>query len=253
MVATRRSEPERVAQHVIAEEHADLVAPQRSVAVAVGDRGAQPIGVGIARDQHVRLHARRLGEREVESTGFLRVGECHRREVGIGIGLRGDDVQWRESRLRQHTDDLIAPDTVHRGVHDRRVAAPSARATARPRRAGRPRRCRFRAGSPRDRRVTRAAPSTVVPPRRSRPRSRRRQAARSVRRRRGTPCNRCQREGCGWRSPSPPRRNRDGARRTRATGSAAAAAGAARANPRPRAPQRCPPRTRRTCAGRRTR
>ena len=149
-----------------AEQHADLVAAQRAVAaVAVGDRGAEPIGVGIVRDQHVRLA--RAPPRRAR-------GRARRAPPGWGRPPSGSRDRDRPARAttcsggkpgsRQHTDDLIAPDAVHRACTRSTRRAPTARATARPRRDWKasitslPSRV-----TTRDRRATRAAPSTSGP------------------------------------------------------------------------------------------
>ena len=87
-----------------------------------GDRDGEPVGVGIAGQDDVRVLALGRGDREVEHAGLLRVGPRRGREVGIGRGLLGDDRGRGEAGAVERLEGQRATDAVQRRVHDPQVA-----------------------------------------------------------------------------------------------------------------------------------
>ena len=82
---------------LLAQERTDLIAGQLTPAaggVRVRDGGRAAVGVGVVGDHQVRLNLPRLVQRQVQSPGFLRVGEGDCREVRVGLELLSylDDV-----------------------------------------------------------------------------------------------------------------------------------------------------------------
>ena len=238
-----------VAEQMVGEQRADLVAAQHPPAVGVRHGGGAAVGVRVVGDHQVDAASRGQRGREVHRAGLLGVGEGHRREVGVGLLLLLHDERRREARGLQHLHDRGAADAVQRRVDEPEVARTVAgqpghgvevavddvlvASVRQPPVAGHVGERPDRGDVSRDLAVGRAA--------------------RSGCRRRGRPCSRCRAAGCG--SPSPSRRRRSRARgsRTRAAAWAAAAAARAPAGPHRSSRRRCRGRRRRSCGARRSR
>ena len=86
-----------------------------------------PVGVGVVGDQHVGAALLRQRHRQVHRPRLLGVGEGHRREVRVGLGLLGHDRRRGEAGACGDLDDAVAADAVHRGVDPRHLARPVTR------------------------------------------------------------------------------------------------------------------------------
>ena len=110
---------ERVAEDVVGEQPPQLVtadAPPR--AVGLRDRRPEPVGVGIVGEGDRRAPLRGERDDEIHRAGLLRVGELHRREVGVGSELLLHDERHREARRLEGAADELTADSVHRRVGD---------------------------------------------------------------------------------------------------------------------------------------
>jgi hypothetical protein len=106
---------------VLGEQHAGLVPPQRPVADGDGDA----VGVRVGGDRDVGVGGQR--QQQVERAGLLRVGEGDGREVGVRLGLLGDDRRRGEAGPLEGGEQRLEPDAVHRRVGDADVARVRAR------------------------------------------------------------------------------------------------------------------------------
>ena len=221
-------------EHVVGEQPADLVAAEAPPrAVGLRDRRAEAVGVGVVGERQQGAAARRPASiTQVHRPRLLRVREGDRRERRVGLELLGDHVRRRQ------------PGGVERPQHDRRRRRRASACRRRGRRsppgaAGRDRIDVDVAVDERPRRAARSSGSSaaaigtavgstaamrsamlgVV------------RAARSGRRRRGTPCSRCRPAGCATPSPSRRRPRRARSPPTPAPASAAGRAAGARGTP----------------------
>ena len=105
-------------ERVVGEQHADLVAREHAVAVAlrVGNRGGEAVGVGVVGEH--QLGARLGGERQhaVHRAGLLGVGKRDRAESAVGVGLRRLGGEPREAGTLEGPHRQPVADAVHRGV-----------------------------------------------------------------------------------------------------------------------------------------
>ena len=105
---------------MIGEEHAELVTCQHSPRPAqrVRHSDGQAVGVGVVRQDEIGTEPDGIGKREVECSGFFRVGERDRREVRVGCTLSGDDRHRAETGLLQELRKDLTANAVQRRVHD---------------------------------------------------------------------------------------------------------------------------------------
>jgi hypothetical protein len=103
---------------VVGEQAAQLITGQARAC----DRDAEPVGVGIVGEHDVGVEALSIGQGKIEGARLLRVRERDRREVGVGLGLRGHHMHVGESGPRQRVNRDVAADAVHRRVDDPQVA-----------------------------------------------------------------------------------------------------------------------------------
>ena len=118
--------PQAARGQELAQQAANLVAAQRgpfSLGVWVGHRERAAVRVGVDRDDQVGVLCPGLLDRHVEGAGLLGVREGHGREVGVGLGLRGDERDLREAGLGQHARGHRGAHAMHGGQDDTQVRA----------------------------------------------------------------------------------------------------------------------------------
>ena len=105
---------------VLAEDRPELVPRERPPPARERHRDAAAVRVGVVGDDEVGAHRGAEREDEVHRAGLLGVGERHGREVGVGVGLLGDeaDVEPRASEQAGHDR---AADAVQGRVGDAQV------------------------------------------------------------------------------------------------------------------------------------
>ncbi len=110
------------AQDVVAEQHADLVPGQRSPRpVRSRDAHGEPVRVRIVGDDEVGLFPGCLGQRQVQCSRFLGVGEGDGGKVPVRGELLGDRAHVGVAEVLQRGDDVPTADAVHRRVDDLEV------------------------------------------------------------------------------------------------------------------------------------
>ena len=202
VVMTSRSSPVGVAQDVVGEQPADLVAAATAASRRRASGSPRPVGRrrGRCTARSAASHCGRLSEQQVHRPRLLRVGERHRRERPIGLLLLGDDERRRQPG---------AVEGRHQRRRRRRRASPSRRrctpaTSGRNRTSGAAARyaCDMRVVEPFDQRIVRRrqsddrSGSTSVDARRDLGIDRRHDLAPG---RRGRPCSRCRPAGCARR------------------------------------------------------
>ncbi len=117
----RSAGPGVLPEQIGAEQRADLVAGERPPPaghVIVGYCHGQPVAVRVVGDHQIGTGPAGHCQREVERARLLWIWEGHRAEVGVGLGLRLDDVRWRESRLLKRPQGQVTGDAVQRRVDE---------------------------------------------------------------------------------------------------------------------------------------
>ena len=102
--------------HLVPGQHPPPVPGARRVTRAIGYGHREPVPVRIAGHHQVGAEPPRVGQRQVQGTRLLRVGEGDRREVRVGFGLRGHHMRRREARQPQGPQHEPARHPVHRRV-----------------------------------------------------------------------------------------------------------------------------------------
>ncbi len=108
---------------MLREQGADVVTAEHAPAVrAAGYADRAPVRVRVVGHDEVGADLEGERHRQVHRTRLLGVGEGHRREVGIGLGLGGDQVGLGEACALERGGHGGAADAVQRGVDDGEVA-----------------------------------------------------------------------------------------------------------------------------------
>ncbi len=114
-----------LAQQVVREQAADVVARELHVAIIVARRrDREAIGIRIVGDDEVRLHLAREREHDVHRALLFRVREANRRERAVGLRLRLRRSNVLEAAFVQRASRRDVSDAVHRGVRDREITRP---------------------------------------------------------------------------------------------------------------------------------
>ena len=124
----------RRARGLPAEQQADLVAGETSVAArsadGVGDRDREAVGVGVVRDDELGADVAGPREAEVHRARLLGVRERDRRERRVGCDLLVDERRRVEPGRGEHARRGLPADAVHRRVDDASAARPVGRRRA---------------------------------------------------------------------------------------------------------------------------
>ena len=108
-------------EQVRPEQGTDLVTAQHPPATGARHRGRTAVGIRVVGDDDVRSGLLRELDGGVDRARLLGVGEGHRREGRVGLGLALHDVGRREPGPLEGGQHGLGADPVQRGVHDRQL------------------------------------------------------------------------------------------------------------------------------------